>query len=148
MAPQAVIASLVAIVNLGRSVGLNTFDDLMKKQTYNDHKGIFQQHYVPLITDQDLISFMNTGIAKFKNDQGNWYTFDPNEVLAILADTPGMANRMLQLNANANKPAQTISALTLSSSTSNQSFLSKYWLWLLLGFAVFYLLTKKKRRKK
>lgn len=148
MAPQTVIASLVAIVNLGRSVGLNTFDDLMKKQTYNDHKGIFQQHYVPLITDQDLISFMNTGVAKFKNDQGNWYTFDPNEALAILADTPGMADRMLQLNANANKPAQTINASIMSGSTLPQNWFSKYWLWLLIGFVVFYLLIKKKRRKK
>lgn len=147
MAPQAVIAGLITIVNLGRSVGMNTFDDLMKKQTYNDHKGIFQQHYVPLITDTDLINFMNTGVAKFKNDQGNWYTFDPNEALALLADTPGMADRMQALHNNALQP--TVSMSSQSAQVYGiQTWFSKYWPWLLILLALFYLLIKKRRKKK
>lgn len=157
-APQAVIAGLVAVVNVSRSAGMKTFDDIMNGVQYNDHKQIWLKYYVPFITDQDLVNFIQTGVAKFKKgfvDQGSiindwnkrtgaintYTTFDPNEALVLLADTPEMPERIQTLAKNG---YQSVNAEV----TSEESWFSKYWLYMLALLAILFLLFRKKRRKR
>lgn len=162
MAPAAVISGLIAVVNLGKSVGMSTFDDLMKNVQYQDHLNIFQKMYVPYITDDDLLNFIKTGKASFKSgpsaniianawnarigSTGTYTTFDPNEALVMLADTPGMADRIETLAKNGYSPEGVNS--NLPAGNDIQVWILTFWPYMLALLALLFLLFRKKRRKR
>lgn len=147
MAAAAIIATLVNVGTQGSEATHQFVQNFVNSTNFKIKLAIFQKNVYPYMSDEDLINFMKTGIARFKNDKGDYYTVDTNETIAFLAATDGAIERMQALQANGYTPTTSMSSMS-STISKTSSWFSKYWPWLLLGFAVFYLLTKKKRRKK